>query len=172
MVALGALAGVGADQLAPPRAEPAHWREIAWPFPRDGWPAGRAFRCEGGVCADGVELIVRAKRGFCNCDRGVADDDEVDRVADIDLISPRFAAAGTGEPIRLGGMQGRARSYDLEMPDGIRHAATGIAVSRRCDVLVAVTQGSTTAGAMRHEALAFLERVDMKAWMIAALDGR
>ena len=22
------------------------WREISWPFPRDGWPAGRAFRCE------------------------------------------------------------------------------------------------------------------------------
>src|SRR6185312_14579499 len=53
------------------------WREISWPFPRDGWPAGRAFRCES---CGGIELYVRPKIGFCNCDTGVADDDEVDRV--------------------------------------------------------------------------------------------
>ncbi|MET4843725.1 hypothetical protein ABIF62_004220 [Bradyrhizobium japonicum] len=100
-IALG-VSGVGAYRLAPapaPAAESAGWREIAWPFPRDGWPAGRAFRCDG-ACA-GTELYVRAKRGFCNCDRGVADDDEVDRVADVDLISPRFAAVAPGEEVDL-----------------------------------------------------------------------
>ena len=65
------------------------WREIAWPFPRDGWPAGRAFRCGAALCGTEVELYVRPKIGFCNCDSGVADDDEVDRVADLDLISDR-----------------------------------------------------------------------------------
>ena len=40
-----------------------------------------------------IELYVRPKIGFCNCDSGVADDDEVDRVADLDLISERFVAA-------------------------------------------------------------------------------
>ena len=40
-----------------------------------------------------VELYVRPKIGFCNCDRGVADDDEVDRVADLDLISAALRAA-------------------------------------------------------------------------------
>jgi hypothetical protein len=169
-IALG-VSGVGAYQLAPaPAEETARWREIAWPFPRDGWPAGRAFRCDG-ACA-GAELYVRAKRGFCNCDRGVADDDEVDRVADIDLISPRFAATTPGEEVGIGAMRGRARRYDLDMSDGGRHAAIGIAVSRRCDLFVAAAQGRGDANAMQHAALAFLQTQEMKAWVTAALDGK
>jgi hypothetical protein len=168
VIALGA-SGVGAYQLAPAE-KPVQWREIAWPFPRDGWPVGRAFRCDG-ACA-GVELYVRAKRDFCNCDRGVADDDEVDRVADIDLISPRFAATAPGDTVRIGEMQGRARHYDLDMPGGARHAATGIALSRRCDLMVAVAQGAGEVSAMQRAALEFLETQAMKAWMVAALDGR
>jgi hypothetical protein len=172
MLTLGALSGVGAYQMAPSEKEAvAHWQEIAWPFPRDGWPAGRAFRCDTGGC-DGVELYVRAKLGFCNCGRGVADDDEVDRVADLDLISPRFAAMAPGDTVHVGEMQGRARHYDLDMPDGMRHAAIGLAVSRRCDLLVAVAQGKGEARAMQRVALEFLETQEMKTWMVAALDGR
>lgn len=170
VIALGAF-GVGARRLAPaPVEETARWREIAWPFPRDGWPAGRAFRCDG-VCA-GAEFYMRAKRGFCDCDRGVADDDEVDRVADIDLISARFAAAAPGEDVGIGEMRGRARRYDLDMPDGARHAAIGIAVSRRCDLFVAVAQRRGEAIAMQNAALAFLETQEIKTWVTAALDGQ
>ena len=42
-VAICMLAGVAGSDHARSQAE--GWREIAWPFPRDGWPAGRAFRC-------------------------------------------------------------------------------------------------------------------------------
>ena len=82
---LSALSGVGAYQLVRPAMERTHasWQEIAWPFPRDGWPAGRAFRCDS---CGGVEIDVRPKIGFCNCDKGVADDDEVDRVTDLVLL--------------------------------------------------------------------------------------
>lgn len=167
-----AMIALGAYQLAPsPAATSAHWREIAWPFPRDGWPAGRAFRCESGAC-DGAELYVRAKRGFCNCDSGVADDDEVDRVADIDLINPRFTATAPGEAVHVGEMHGRARRFDLPGSDGASRAAVGIAVSRRCDLFVAVAQGRGDAGAMQHAALAFLETQELKTWMAAALDGK
>jgi len=172
MLALGALSGVGTYQLAPPVAQDAaRWHGIAWPFPRDGWPAGRAFRCEGGVC-DGAELYVRAKLGFCNCDRGVADDDEVDRVTDLDLISPRFAATAPGDEVRVGELRGRARHYSLDMPDGSHHAATGIAVSRRCDLLVAVAQGAGEAKTVQRAALAFLGTGAMTTWLVTALDGR
>ena len=165
LMVLGA-SGVGAYQLAPSSAPPsAAWREIAWPFPRDGWPAGRAFRCEGGAC-DGAELYVRAKRGFCNCDRGVADDDEVDRVADIDLITQRFAAIAPGEVVHVGEMHGRVRRYDLA-----NGAAIGVALSRRCDLFVAAAQGRGSAKAMQEAALAFLGEQHMKTWMTAALDG-
>lgn len=169
-IALG-ISGVGAYQIAPsPTEDKAHWREIAWPFPRDGWPSGRAFRCDGS-CA-GAELYVRAKRGFCNCDRGVADDDEVDRVADIDLISPRFAAIAPGDEVGLGEMRGRARRYDLDTPGGTRNSAVGIAVSRRCDLFVAAAQVRGDASAIQRAALAFLETQEMKTWVLAALDGQ
>src|SRR3978361_458312 len=95
------------------------WREIAWPFPRDGWPAGRAFRCAGESCA-GIEVYVRPKAGFCNCDSGVADDDEVDRVADLDLMSERFTPREAGQVIKIADMPGRLRNYDLRMSDGAK----------------------------------------------------
>src|SRR5438094_6245204 len=114
-VAICTLSGSAASQ---PARTVERWHEIAWPFPRDGWPAGRTFHCASELCGDDVELYVRPKAGFCNCDSGVADDDEVDRVADIDLISARFAADEPGKVIRLADMSGRSRNYSLHMPDG------------------------------------------------------
>jgi hypothetical protein len=149
------------------------WREISWPFPRDGWPAGRAFRCDGcGGELGGVELYVRPKIGFCNCTTGVADDDEVDRVADLDLIGPRFVAREAGRAVKVAGLAGRSRVYDLAMPDGASHAAVGIALSRRCDLLVAVAQGAATPAALQRVAFDHLASRDLHRWMTAALGGR
>jgi hypothetical protein len=167
ILALGALSGGTAYENAAPQA--ADWREIAWPFPRDGWPAGRAFRCES--CGDAVEVYVRPKIGFCNCDTGVADDDEVDRVGDLDLLSERFAPREAGKVIHVADMQGRIRAYDLKMRDGAQHAAIGIAVSRRCDLLVAVAQGKGDAADVQRVALEFLGAKDVMRWIIAAMEG-
>jgi len=147
------------------------WREIAWPFPRDGWPAGRAFRCENESCGEEVELYVRPKIGFCNCDTGVADDDEVDRVADLDLISERFVPLEVGSVVRIADMAGRSRAYTLTMSDGSPHSAIGIAVSHRCDLLVAVAQGRGEARGVRRAALAFLGTREMSGWMKVAMGG-
>jgi hypothetical protein len=154
------------------RSDLGGWREIAWPFPRDGWPAGRAFRCASEACGGEIELYLRPKAGFCNCDNGVADDDEVDRVADLDLISPRFTPIEPGRAIRIADMPGRMRSYGLAMTDGSKHAAVGIAVSRRCDLLVAVGQGAGDASDIQRVALQLLGSSDMTRWMTAAMDGR
>src|SRR5258706_12469226 len=168
-VAIGTLPGVAGDQHA--RSEIEGWREIAWPFPRDGWPAGRAFRCATEFCGDEIEVYVRPKAGFCNCDSGVADDEEVDRVADLDLMSEHFVPLEPGRVIRIADMPGRLRSYDLEMADGSRHAAVGMAVSRRCDLLVAVAQGKGTAAGVQRVALDFLGLDAVTQWMTSALDG-
>src|ERR1700724_1383839 len=170
----GALSGVAAYQKARPQGEgiiEAAWQEIAWPFPPGGWPGGRAFRCEAASCGTAVELYVRPKIGFCNCDSGVADDDEVDRVADLDLISERFAPFELGKAIRVADMSGRLRSYHLDMPDGARRAAIGIAVSHRCDLLVAVAQGAGAPPELERAALEFLRTHEMHRWMMAALGG-
>jgi hypothetical protein len=169
VVAVGALSGVAAYENSRPQVP--DWREIAWPLPRDGWPAGRAFRCGAGWCGDDIELYVRPKIGFCNCDRGVTDD-EVDRVADLDLISERFVPLAAGEVVRVADMPGRSRAYSLRMPDGVQHGAVGIAVSRRCDLLVAVAQGKGAAASVQHAVLDFLATDAMKQWMTSAMDGR
>jgi hypothetical protein len=171
--AFAALSGVAAYQrLAGAGGDHAEWQEIAWPFPRDGWPPGRAFRCMSEACGEGSELYARAKIGFCNCDSGVADDDEVDRVADLDLISPRFEARAAGQVVRVAGMSGRMRAYELTIADGARQAAIGFALSRRCDLMVAVVQGGADDEALQRAARDFLEQHDMHQWMMAALDGQ
>ena len=166
-VAFVALAGAAGAQPV----EVEGWREIAWPYPRDAWPAGRAFRCDAEACGGEVEVYLRPKAGFCNCDTGVADDDEVDRVADLDLISERFVPLQAGHGIGIAGMPGRSRGYQLLMADGSRHTAIGMAVSHRCDVLVAVAQGKGTAPDVERAALAFLGTPEMVRWMNAAMNG-
>ena len=169
--AVAICAVLGAAGYDHARSDIEGWREIAWPFPRDGWPAGRAFRCATELCGDEIEVYVRPKIGFCNCDSGVADDDEVDRVADLDLISERFVPLEAGKVIQIAGMQGRIRAYHLGMADGSRHSAVGIAVSRRCDLLVAVAQGNGSASGVQRVALEFLGSSDMERWMISAMGG-
>jgi hypothetical protein len=173
VLALGALSGAAGVRDVSEQNEASRkpvWREIAWPFPRDAWPAGRAVRCDVASCGGAVEIYVRPKIGFCNCDTGVADDDEVDRVADLDLISERFVPRQAGRAVHVAGMSGRSRDYDLKMPDGTKHAATGIALSHRCDLVVTVVQGERAAD-LQQMALAYLESDDMHHWMMAALGG-
>src|ERR1700744_4213993 len=174
VLTLSALSGVGAYQLVRKVLHRFHvrWNEISWSFPRDGWPAGRAFRCNN--CGEGgaaVELYVRPKIGFCNCDTGVADDDEVDRVADLDLISEKFMPTEIGKVGHVADMKGRSRSYDLKMPDGSQHMGVGIALSHRCDLLVAVAQGRANADEMRRVALDYLASDAMHHWMLAEFSG-
>jgi hypothetical protein len=169
-IVISALSGIAAWVGARPAV--AGWQEIAWPFPRDGWPAGRAFRCNAALCGGEIELYLRPKIGFCNCDSGVADDDEVDRVADLDLISERFVALEPGRVVQVADMSGRIRTYSLRMQDGSQHTAVGIALSRRCDLLVGAAQGKAPGSGLQLIALDFLAKEDVIRWMTAALDGR
>src|ERR1700759_3249485 len=152
-----AFSSVAMVHFAAPGGEAVPWREIAWPFPRDGWPAGRAFRCDAcGGGLGGVELYVRPKIRFCNCTPGVAADDEVGRVADLDLISAQFKPREAGRAVKVAGLAGRARAYDLAMPDGANHTAIGIALSQRCDLLVAVAQGNAAPAELQRAAFDYL----------------
>jgi hypothetical protein len=57
------------------------------------------------------------------------------------------------------------------MSDGSRHTAIGIAVSRRCDLLVAVAQGRGAISGVQRVALDLLGAADMTRWIISAMDG-
>jgi hypothetical protein len=128
------------------------WQEIAWPFGRDAWPAGRAFRCTGTICGSGIELYVRPKIGFCNCATGVADDNEVDRVTDLDLITPRFAPLASGQPVQVADMAGRARDYELQMPDGAAGDRNRRVARLRCNCRRRPRAGCGSAGCTEQRA--------------------
>jgi hypothetical protein len=148
------------------------WEEIPWPFARDAWPPGRAFRCNAAACNKGVEVYVRPKIGFCNCTAGVSSDDEVDRVTDLDLISERFSPSAAGKEVDFAGLPGRSRHYTVEMPDGEARAAAGLAVSHRCDVIVAVTQGqSATSAEQERAALRLLSSGELARWVRSSTEG-
>jgi hypothetical protein len=166
---LGLLGGV-AVWRGLPSSPNAMWREIAWPFGRDAWPPGLAFRCIAQQCGEGAEVYVRPKMGFCNCTLGVSDDEEVDRVTDLDLISPSFHPVAAGKPVQIAGLAGRSRSYVLDMPDGTARAAAGIALSRQCDAVVAVTHGkSANAAGLERAALDLLSSKAVTARIDSAL---
>jgi hypothetical protein len=133
------------------------WSEAAWPFPIDPWGTGRAFRCAAADCGAEVTLYVRAKIGFCNCTTGVADDDELDRIGDVYLLSRQSAALGPGRAIEVHWMRGRSRVYALGGRGTSVKSALSIAFNDRCDVIVATAAVDGAEPAAREVAvLAFL----------------
>jgi hypothetical protein len=173
LTGIAATIGIVSGIAAYPHAQPAGggWEEVAWPFARDGWPPGRAFHCDEAFCGDAIDLYVRPKLGFCNCDGGVADDDEVDRVADLDLVSDRFVPLEEGKAVHVADMAGRMRRYDLRMPDGSQRPAVGMAASRRCDLMVAVALGKVASPDLQKRVLDFLASGPTARWMNASLTG-
>jgi hypothetical protein len=111
--------------------------EVKWPFPLDQWGRGRAFYCAAADCGVEVALYLRAKIGFCNCETGVSDDGELDRVGDLELYSPKFVGLSDGRVIQVGWMSGRSRPYRVDMPYSPPRTAQAIAFNEQCDVIVA-----------------------------------
>jgi hypothetical protein len=168
LAALAGLAEIGKSRTALGPTDGAGWRPIEWPFPRDGWPPGRAWRHRGGT-----EAYVRLKLGFCgNCDTGVVTDEEVDRVTDIDLLDERFTPVQEGSRIRITDLFGRARLYRYKLRNGAQHFAEGIAVSYKCDLVVAVIVGSLADEKERRSAHRFLESNTVQVWVNQQLEGR
>jgi len=158
-------------------AEPNHvggrsgpvWAEARWPFPLDQWGGGRAFHCKAQDCGSEVDLYLRAKIGFCNCTSAI-DDDEVDRVGDLDLIGGARAALAPGRPVEVHGMHGRRRSYAVAGRGAPARSALTIAFHDRCDMVVATAAVGGDAPAAQEDAvLAFLNSETVLRWAQAAL---
>jgi len=138
-VSLGLIVGAALAALAARAQAPIAWTEVAWPFLRDGWPNGRAFECAGGACGAKLLLTARVKNGFCDCSRGVADDDEIDRVGDVSLLTDQFKPLATSEAVPLAGMAGRTRLY--ETLDRGHRQVLSLAGGRDCNAFVAMALG-------------------------------
>jgi hypothetical protein len=142
------------------------WRRIAWPFGRDAFPPGRAWK------RDDVEVYVRPKLGFCgNCETGVVEDSEVDRVTDVDLLDEKFEPVREGRRVQITDLSGRARWYKIRK-DGRERLVQAIAVSYKCDLIVALVVGPAADDAVARSAQRFLETNTVQVWLNAILEGR
>jgi hypothetical protein len=146
------------------------WTEVQWPFPIDQWGKGKAFRCRAADCGTEVKLYLRAKIGFCNCTTGVADDEELERLSDLDLIGNKFAARNGGTPVAVAWMNGRSRSYTL-VGSNLRHqSAILVAFNDRCDAIVTtVVLGHNRPAEIEPRVIAFLNSKTVLNWAEAIL---
>jgi hypothetical protein len=117
--------------------DPSAWIEVAWPFPLDQWGSGKAFRCKPADCGSEVSVYLRAKLGSCNCATGVANDDDLDRMSDLDLVGGEVVPLAPGRPVRIGEMSGRDRAYALTTPTLLGKSTISVVFSDRCDMIVA-----------------------------------
>jgi hypothetical protein len=160
--------GIGATDAGRPA-----WTEVRWPFLLDQWGTGRAFRCRVADCGAEISLYVRPMLGFCNCSTGVADDEELDRVGDVELFGPHFSPLAGGHSVGIGWMKGRSRLYRVDDPAGPREALA-IGVNDKCDVVVATMAAdrdldAATAQQAENAALAFLNGETVLRWTKAEL---
>jgi hypothetical protein len=145
VVGLGGLLGAAAmvagnrsaDEGTPASSSRPVWAEVQWPFPMDQWGKGKAFRCKAADCGAEVSLYLRAKLGSCNCTAGVADDAELDRMSDFDLVGGEISPLGSGRPITVAWMKGRSRAYTLTAGNRPGKTVLSIAFNDRCDMVVA-----------------------------------
>jgi hypothetical protein len=163
VVAAGSLSlfGVRASTKAPVEIRPA-WTQVKWPFPLDQWGIGRAYMCKPADCGIEVNIYFRPKVGFCKCETGVNDDEELDRVSDNELLASKPVALGPGRPIEVGWMKGRSRVYQVS--DAAR--VLSIAFNDRCDVIVALaTLGAGDREVLEPAVLAFLNSERVQRWV-------
>jgi hypothetical protein len=113
------------------------WTEARWPFPIDQWGTGRAFACKAADCGTNVNFYLRAKLGACNCTTGVADDADLDRMSDFDLVGGEVVPLTPGRPITIAQMKGRSRAYALTARKRPGESVISVAFNDRCDMIVA-----------------------------------
>ena len=113
------------------------WTETQWPFPMDQWGRGKAFRCKPADCGTEVNIYLRAKLGSCNCTTGVADDAELDRMSDFELVGGEVSPLDAGQSVIIGTMKGRSRAYTFIGRNPTVKTAISVAFNDRCDMIVA-----------------------------------
>ena len=176
VAAVALVAGIGGYFLAakPPADTPRMasrgppvWTEGRWPFPIDQWGEGWAYQCKAADCGTDVNLYLRPKLGFCNYQTGVADDEELDRVSDVDLVGGERSALGSGRPIMVHGMKGRSRGYTVVAPSA--KSVLSLAFNNRCDVVVATVVAGDEPVAQEEAVLEFLNGDLVLHWAEAVL---
>jgi hypothetical protein len=170
LLSASVLTWFGLPERAAATAPRPAWTEVAWPFPIDQWGRGKAFRCKAADCGGEVIVYLRAKLGFCNCTTGVADDDDLDRMGDLDLVG-KASPLGTGRPVSIASMKGRSRAYKLDRGyNSLGKTVISIAFNERCDMIAATAVvGHERPAAVEPMVIEFLHGDTVRRWAEIAL---
>jgi hypothetical protein len=97
----------------------------------------------------------------------VADDQELDRVSDVDLFGSERSALGPGRPITVHEMKGRSRGYRVGAASA--KSVLSLAFNNRCDVVVATVVAGDESVLQEQAVLEFLNGDLMLHWAEAVL---
>jgi hypothetical protein len=148
------------QDLPPASAREPVWTEAAWPFPIDQWGQGWAYQCKAADCGVEINLYLRPKIGFCNCQTGVADDAELDRVSDLDLVGSKRSAPAPGHPITVHWMKGRSCGY--KVVGSAKPALEQLAFNDKCDRIVATVIAGNEPVVQEQAVLKFLINICLR----------
>jgi hypothetical protein len=130
----------------------------------DQWGVGRSFVCAAADCGARIAVQIRPKIGFCNCSTGIADDTELERVADTDMVNPKVKPLGPSRPVKVGWMHGLIRPY-VTVGDKEGDRLLSIAFNDECDAVVALAQfGQADPAVVQPAVVAFLNTRSMVLW--------
>ena len=117
-------------------AAPLHpdWKKSNGRFRR---PVGQRqrFSLRSGGLRNGCGPLCRSKLGSCNCTTGVANDEDIDRMSDFELLGDKVSPLAEGRPVQVGWMKGRSAG---SLADHFRNrSALSVVLNDHCDMLVA-----------------------------------
>ena len=169
LVCLGATAvAAHYGMRAPESADRPVWHEAAWTPPIDNWGTGLSFVCDNAACPGGVRMFARTKVGFCNCFSGVADDDEIDRIGDVDLHGGAYKPIEAGQVTVVGDLKGRKRLFQIQNRWAGGRQVLSIVVASDCKAVVAtLVSGSPISPSMESTAVAVLRERPFQQWAAA-----
>jgi hypothetical protein len=151
------LAEVSLEQWSLGSTDREGWQPMHWPMRDDAWPKGRAWHRRG------TEVYVRVKSGYCgDCETGIISDEALDRA--VDLLDERYTPRDAGGRIRVTDLFGRSRTYRRDSWLGER-LAQGIAVTHKCDLVVAIVVGGLDDADTRKAAHRFIESNTVQIWL-------
>jgi hypothetical protein len=160
---------ISANNAASRAALSQKFAEVKWPFPLDQWGDGQAFQCRPDDCGAEINVYLRAKVGFCSCTNGVSDDDELERVGDLEIFGGRYSALENGHTVAMGPLKGRARPFSVEVSFTRPFFVLALAVNNKCDAVVAtVMTGSEIGPDVERAALNFLNGDSILKWADAS----
>ncbi len=144
------------------------WQEAQWTPAIDNWGTGKAYVCDNAGCPGGVRMFARTKVGFCNCYTGVANDDEIDRIGDVDLHGDTYKPDAPGVVTAVGDLKGRKRVFRIDNRFvGTTHVLS-IVVATDCKAVVATLVSSAPiTPAEEQTAVAVLDDKPFQQWAAA-----